>query len=154
MTTADELRRAALSLPEAEERETWGHPTFRVRDKMFATLSDDGRSAGVKTTKEEQAALVAAAPETFGVPAYVGRHGWVSVELATADPAGVRELVTEAWRQTAPKRLVAAYDADHPTVGDPARGPSTAGRELRRQPSWGAPCEDRCGHRWVSGGAG
>jgi hypothetical protein len=60
MITADELRRAALSLPEAEERETWGHPTFRVRDKMFATLSDDGRSAGIKTTKEEQTALVAA----------------------------------------------------------------------------------------------
>ena len=113
MTTADELRRVALSLPEAEERETWGHPTFRVRDKMFATLSDDGRSAGVKTTKEEQTALVAAAPETFGVPAYVGRHGWVSIRLATADPAEVRELVEEAWRQTAPKRLVAAFDAGH-----------------------------------------
>jgi hypothetical protein len=111
-----------LSLPEAEERETWGHPTFRVRDKMFATLSDDGWSAGVKTTKEEQTALVAAAPETFGVPAYVGRHGWVSIELATADPAEVRELVTEAWRQTAPKRLVAAYDAEHPTAGDPGPG--------------------------------
>jgi hypothetical protein len=122
MTTADALRRAALSLPEAEERETWGHPTFRVRDKMFATLSDGGWSAGVKTTKEEQTALVAAAPETFGVPAYVGRHGWVSIELATADPAEVRELVTEAWRQTAPKRLVAAYDAEHPTAGDPGPG--------------------------------
>ena len=119
MTTADELRRAALSLPEAEERETWGHPTFRVRDKMFATLSEDGRSAGIKATKEEQTTLVAADPETFGVPAYVGRHGWVSVELATVDPAEVRELVTEAWRQTAPKRLVAAYDAEHPTVGNP-----------------------------------
>jgi hypothetical protein len=123
MTTADELRRAALSLPEAEERETWGHPTFRVRDKMFATLSDDGWSAGVKTTKEEQVVLVAAAPEVFGVPAYVGRHGWVSIRLAAADPGEVRELVTEAWRQTAPKRLVAAYDGDHPAVADP--GPAT-----------------------------
>ena len=119
MTTADELRRAALSLPEAEERETWGHPTFRVRDKMFATLSDDGRSAGVKTTKEEQLALVAADPEIFGVPAYVGRHGWVSIELAGADPGQVGELVTEAWRQTALKRLVAAYDAEHAAVADP-----------------------------------
>jgi hypothetical protein len=119
MITADELRRAALSLPEAEERETWGHPTFRVRDKMFATLADDGRWAGIKTTKEEQTALVAAAPETFGVPAYVGRHGWVSVELATADPAEVRELVTEAWRQIAPKRLVAAHDTEHPAIGNP-----------------------------------
>ena len=112
MTTADELRRAALSLPEAEERETWGHPTFRVRDKMFATLSDDGRSAGIKTTREEQTALVAADPETFGVPAYVGRHGWVSIQLATVDPTELGELVVEAWRQTAPRRRVATYDAD------------------------------------------
>jgi hypothetical protein len=111
MITADELRQAALSLPEAEERETWGHPTFRVRDRMFATLADDGSQATVKATRQEQEALVAAAPETFGVPAYVGRHGWVSIRLATADPAEVRELLEDAWRQTAPKRLVAAYDA-------------------------------------------
>ena len=111
MITADELRRVVLSLPEAEERETWGHPTFRVRDKMFATLSDDGLLASVKATRQEQAALVAAAPDTFGVPAYVGRHGWVSVQLGTVDPAELTELVVEAWRLTAPKRLVAAYDA-------------------------------------------
>ena len=54
MTTAEEFRRAALSLPEAEERETCGHPTFQVRDKMFATLSDDGGLGGVKTTRQEQ----------------------------------------------------------------------------------------------------
>lgn len=111
MVSADELRQVMRSLPEAKERETWGHPTFRVRDKMFATMSDDGRQATVKATKQEQAALVAAAPETFGIPAYVGRHGWVSIQLATVDPTELRELVVEAWRQTAPKRLVTAYDA-------------------------------------------
>ncbi len=104
MITADELRQVVSSLPEAEERETWGHPTFRVRDKMFAAMSDDGREASVKATREEQAALIDAAPETFGVPAYVGRHGWVSVQLATVDPDELRELLVEAWRQTAPKR--------------------------------------------------
>ena len=114
MHTADELRRVVLSLPEAEERETWGHPTFRVRDKMFATLSDDGRQATVKATREEQAALVAAAPETFGIPAYVGRHGWVGVQLATVDPVELAELLVEAWRHTAPQRLVKAYDSAQP----------------------------------------
>ena len=113
MITADELRQLVRSLPEAEERETWGHPTFRVRDRMFAAMSDDGQEASVKATRQEQAALVAAAPETFGIPAYVGRHGWVSIQLATVDPAELRELVVEAWRQTAPKRLVAAYDSGH-----------------------------------------
>jgi hypothetical protein len=82
---------------------------------MFAALSDDGRLASVKATREEQAALIAAAPETFGVPAYVGRHGWVSIQLATVDPAELGELMVEAWRQTAPRRLVAAYDAGRNT---------------------------------------
>ena len=68
MITADKLRRAALSLPEAEERETWGHPTFRVRDKMFAARSDDGRRASVRTTRQEQAALVAAARSPSAAP--------------------------------------------------------------------------------------
>ena len=112
MVTGNEFRKTALSLPEAEERETWGHPTFRVRDKMFATLSDDGRQATVKATREEQAALVAAAPGTFDVPAYVGRHGWVGIQLATVDTTELRELLVEAWRQTAPGRLVSTYDAD------------------------------------------
>ena len=123
MVTADELRQVVQALPEAEERETWGHPTFRVRDKMFAAMSDDGRQATVKATKEEQAALIAAAPGTFGIPAYVGRHGWVSIELASADPGELRELVTEAWRQTAPRRLVAAYDTEHPAAAEP--GPAS-----------------------------
>jgi hypothetical protein len=95
MISAEEVRRSALSLPEAEERETWGHPTFRVGDKLFATLSDDGLQAGVKATRQEQAALLAADPDTFGVPAYVGRHGWISVQLATVDPGELRELLVE-----------------------------------------------------------
>ncbi len=113
MITADELRQVVRSLPEAEEHETWGHATFRVRDKMFAAMSDDGRQASVKATRQEQAALIAAALETFGIPAYVGRHGWVSIQLATIDLAELRELLVEAWRQTAPKRLGAVYDSTH-----------------------------------------
>src|SRR4029453_9134667 len=102
MVTADTLRQVVQALPEAEERETWGHPTLRVRDRMSAPMSADGREASVKATREAQAALVAAAPETFGIPAYVGRHGWVSIQLATGDPVELRELLGEAGRLTAP----------------------------------------------------
>jgi hypothetical protein len=123
MITADEFRRVVLSPPEAEERETWGHPTFRVRDKVFATLSDDGRQATVKATRQEQAALVAAAPETFDIPAYVGRHGRVGVRLATADPVELAELLIEGWRRTAPKRLAKAYDSTQP-AHEPGSGTS------------------------------
>jgi hypothetical protein len=110
--TTSALRELALSLPGAEERETWGHPTFRVRGKIFATMyeGDDGAVATVKASPEEQTVLLAADPATFGVASHVGRYGWTTVRLERVDPDEMRELVVEAWRQTAPKRAVAAFD--------------------------------------------
>ena len=107
---AEQLRAVALALPEAEQRETWGHPTFRVRDKMFLTLAADGSTGTVKATLEDQAELVAQDAETWHVPAYVGRHGWVGFVTRRVDPADLEPLVVQAWRSTAPKRLVKAYD--------------------------------------------
>ena len=107
---APSVRSFALSLPEAEERETWGEATFRVRNKIFMMMGADGKRASVKSTHDEQAALLAGDPETFFRPEYVGVHGWVGVVVARADPQEMRELVTEAWRLTAPKRLLAAFD--------------------------------------------
>ena len=49
-------------------------------------------------------------PEAWFVPPYVGPSGWAAAVLAKADGDEVRERVTEAWRMTAPKRLVAAFD--------------------------------------------
>jgi len=99
MLTADELRRVVLSLPEAEERETWGHPTFRVRDKMFATLSDDGRQATVKATREDQAALVADSITVHATPGITaapdGALGYYTRSGATAALAGIRLLASE-----------------------------------------------------------
>jgi hypothetical protein len=110
MPTADELRAVALGLPGVVERETWGHPTFRVRDKMFGTLAADGTTASMKASREEQAALVQGDPSTFFVPQYVGVHGWVAFRLGRVDADEMRELVVEAWRMTAAKRVVRAFD--------------------------------------------
>ena len=109
--TEDELRALDLSLPEATEQETWGEATFRVRGKIFVTIGSSGEGAGVKATLCDQAALVALYPEAFSVARYVGRYGWVSVNLRAVDNELLRDLVIEAWRRTAPKRLVAAVDA-------------------------------------------
>jgi hypothetical protein len=112
-----DARNIVAGLPEAQEVDVpeWGHPTFRVRNKMFAAGSPDGPTMSVKATKEEQAELVAARPDTFGIAAYVGRFGWVDLQLSNVDAAELRELLVEAWRRTAPKRLVAAYDKANPT---------------------------------------
>jgi hypothetical protein len=104
------LRAFALTLPEAAERETWETATFRVRDKIFMMFSEHERHAWIKATFDEQQALVTMDPVAFFVPPYVGPKGWVGVVISKADADEVRELVTEAWRMTAPKRVVAAHD--------------------------------------------
>ena len=108
----DTVRKLALALPDAIEQETWGTPTFRVRTKIFVMFSDEQREAWVKSTHDEQRALTQMDPETFFVPPYVGPSGWIGVRFRTVDREEMRELITEAWRMTAPKRLVDACDRD------------------------------------------
>jgi hypothetical protein len=109
---ASSVRTFALGLPEAEERETWGEATFRVRNKIFMMMGADGKRASVKSTRDEQAAVLSSDPETFFRPEYVGVHGWIGVVTGRVDPEEMRELITEAWRMTAPKRLVKAFDEE------------------------------------------
>lgn len=111
---ASTVRRFALSLPEAEERETWETATFRVRGKIFMMFSERERHAWIKSVHDEQRALVAMDAEAWFAPPYVGPSGWVGAVLSKADGDEVRELVVEAWRLTAPKRLVASFDSQEP----------------------------------------
>jgi hypothetical protein len=108
------MREIALSMPDAIEKETWGHPTFRVRNKMFASMASDGSTGTVKSTMDEQQALTQSEADTFFVPAYVGQHGWIGITLERVDQDELRELVTEAWRMTATKKAVRAFDEAHP----------------------------------------
>lgn len=103
-------RKIALGLPEAEERETWETATFRIRNKIFVMFNDQERELWIKSTFDEQRALCHMDPGTFFVPPYVGPNGWVGVRIRTVDRDELEELLIEAWRLTAPKRLVRAFD--------------------------------------------
>jgi hypothetical protein len=127
--TGDELRQMAMALPEVTEKLTWESDiTFRVHNKMFIVMGLDGGSASIKATLEAQQALVSSEPETYRVSAYVGRYGWTTVQLDRVEPEDVRDLVEDAWRLTAAKKLVARFDASHGTSpplsgeGDRVRG--------------------------------
>ena len=94
MTTFDDVRRIALALPEAEERLTWETDiTFRVRDKIFAIGGEGADRVSVKASLETQAELIDLDPETFASSAYVGRFGWVTVDLDRVDPALLASLI-------------------------------------------------------------
>ncbi len=110
-------RRICLALPEATEKEAWGAPTFRVRDKLFAYYVNNHHSDGrialwLKAPPGVQAQLVAADPEHFFVPPYVGPSGWIGVHLDRSDDATVTNCVREAYRLVAPKKLLALLQAE------------------------------------------
>lgn len=108
------IRAIAMALPEAEERPFGGHttPAFRVRDKFFVMLNEDGSEMNVKAPEGVQGILVASDPERFYVPRYVGPKGWVGVRLgAGANWDEVAEMITESYCLIAPKRLAAQVGA-------------------------------------------
>jgi hypothetical protein len=115
--TLAHVRDICLALPEAHEKEAWGAPTFRVRDKQFAMYVDNHHGDGqlalwCNATHDVQEAMVAADPERFFVPPYVGPRGWVGVHLDKGlEWKVIAELVRDAYRKTAPKRLRALLDA-------------------------------------------
>jgi hypothetical protein len=111
--TADEFRRLALSLPEAAESAHMGHPDFRVRGKIFATLGSPDEGWGmVKLTPEQQAECVGAEPEAFAPAAGAwGRRGCTNVNLGAATTETLRDALIDAWRNAAPKRLAREYEA-------------------------------------------
>ncbi|MFJ7269966.1 MmcQ/YjbR family DNA-binding protein [Streptomyces sp. NPDC099050] len=119
-TTVEDVREIALSLPDSSEKLAWGMPTFRVggadgksgkSGKIFAALGDDDTSIGVKCPREDRAELIAAEPEKFFVrPGHDDNYDWLRVRLAEVeDTAELRSILTDSWRQAAPKRLAAAH---------------------------------------------
>jgi hypothetical protein len=109
--TADDFRSLALSLPEASESAHMGHPDFRVRGKIFATLGPDEVWGMVKLTPDQQALFVRTEPDVFQpVAGAWGQRGATYVRLETATEPAVRQALVAAWRNTAPKRLAAQLD--------------------------------------------
>ena len=143
MTPIARLRILCMALPEAEERETWDIPTFRVRDKIFAMAHPDkGRpSVWMKAPRGTQAILTEAAPDRFFSPPYVGHKGWIGVWLdVEPDWDEMRALVERSWRMTAPKRLAATLpdpeissSGDTPDAPSPRRSPPSRTASTRRK---------------------
>ena len=106
----EELRRLSGSFPETAEVEAWGHPTFRVRGKIFASFGEhEGEpSIGCKQTRPDQAVLVED-PRFFVAP-YVGRHGWIGIRIRKVDWPFVADLVEKSYRLIAPKRVIKTLD--------------------------------------------
>ncbi|HEX3549878.1 MAG TPA: MmcQ/YjbR family DNA-binding protein [Candidatus Elarobacter sp.] len=116
--TLDRVRRLCLALPEATERESHGSPTFFVRAKpSFVSFVDDHHGDGrlaiwCAAPPGAQDVLLAADPDRFFRPPYVGTRGWIGMRLdGDPDWAHVAAVVDEAYRTVAPAKLLARLEA-------------------------------------------
>lgn len=118
MTTEETWRAAAEALPEVTERPAWGMTCYRIRDKIFTSMDpDDPSVVGVAVDKGEREALLAAEPGKYFVKAgHDDNYAWMRVRLAAVDDAEMRELLEDAWRLKAPKRLVKAWEEGRSTT--------------------------------------
>lgn len=112
------LRKLCLALPETTERLSHGEPTWFIRGKktfvMYANHHhDDALAFWCAAPDGAQEALVTADPERFFVPPYVGHRGWLGVRLDVGeiDWDQIADLVVDAYRTVAPKKLLAELDA-------------------------------------------
>ncbi|GAA1070117.1 MULTISPECIES: MmcQ/YjbR family DNA-binding protein [Kitasatospora] len=106
MVTVDDVRRLALSLPRTEEALVRDRVKFRVGRIVYLAFNRDESVLGFAFPKEERAALIASAPDTFLPPDPPDeRFNWVQVRTAAIDTEEMRELVLDAWRMVVPRRV-------------------------------------------------
>jgi hypothetical protein len=108
----DTLWRLALALPGVVEGTSYGTPAFKVGGKLLARLREDGESLVIRIGFLEREVLMRADPETFYITDHYLNYPAMLVRLPRVRAAKLRELLEQAWRLVAPKRLVHARDGE------------------------------------------
>ncbi|MEO3869624.1 MmcQ/YjbR family DNA-binding protein [Nonomuraea sp. B12E4] len=111
--SVDEFLKLLDELPDVRMSHGGEWVGLKVHGKGFGYLWEATETVGLKATIEEQIALVAERPDVFEVQFTAGRFGWVVVHLDRIDADELFELMAEAWCLTAPKGMVADFEAAH-----------------------------------------
>jgi hypothetical protein len=107
----DDVRRIALSLPETTEKSSYGTPGFRVKDRLFARIREEGDVLVLWCADEgEKTGLITADPDKFFTTPHYDGYPLILVRFEAIDVPELTELVTDSWRLRAPKRLVSDFD--------------------------------------------
>ena len=120
----DRLRGICLALPGVTERTSHGESSFFVptsinstKDRQFVTVDDHHHGADrlaiwCAAPPGAQEELIARDGERYFRPPYVGHRGWVGARIdGDPDWAELAEIVRDAYRQVAPKALLAQLDS-------------------------------------------
>ncbi len=113
MPTWDDVVAIGLRFPEVEVSTWFRTPSLKVRTKSMCRLRTDPDALVLRVLDlGEREALLQGQPDAFfSTPHYDG-YPYVLVRLEAVDPVELAELIEDAWRLLAPKRVVKAHDAE------------------------------------------
>lgn len=101
--------------PGIEEGTSFGTPSLKVRNKFVCRMRTNPDALVLRVTHlGEREALLQGQPDVFFTTPHYDGYPAVLVDLDRVDPVELAELLEDAWRLQAPKRLVAEYDRDQP----------------------------------------
>jgi len=113
----DDVAKIGTALPEVEVSTSYGTPALKVRKKLMCRMRTDPDALALRVIDiGEREALLQGQPDVFFTTPHYDGYPYVLVRLEKVDPIELGELIEEAWRVRAPKRLVAGYDASHPST--------------------------------------
>ncbi|MCF8239118.1 MAG: MmcQ/YjbR family DNA-binding protein [Saprospiraceae bacterium] len=96
--TGDEFRVLALGLSDAIELPHFDRTSFRIRNKIFATLAQDQGLACLMLKPEDQDVFVAMGKDAvYPVPNKWGEKGATYMDLKSADPGLVVDALQAAY---------------------------------------------------------
>ena len=110
MITIEQARKLALALPGTEEKLHFHLPSFRVKNKIFATIHADKNYVMVTLSPVDQSVFCSYNKEViFPVPGGWGRKGATFINLKKIKKAMFLDALTTAWKTKAPAKLVDEY---------------------------------------------
>jgi hypothetical protein len=110
MITIEQVRKMALSLPEAEEKMHFHLTGFWIKKKIFATIHADKKYVMVKLSPVEQSVFCLYDKEViFPVPGGWGKQGATFINLKKIRKSMLQDALTTAWKLAAPSKLRAQY---------------------------------------------
>ena len=111
MPTWEDVVTTGLQFPGVEETKWYGTPALKVEGKGMCRLRTKPDALVLRVIDlSDREALLRGRPEAYFTTPHYDDYPYVLVRLEAADPTELAELVEDAWRIQAPRKLVVAYD--------------------------------------------
>jgi hypothetical protein len=102
----------ARKLPGVEESTSYGTPSLKVKGRIMSRLRTEAEGAlALRCDFVDREILMQADPEVFFVTDHYLNYPMVLIHLDRVKRSALPDLIQRAWRQVAPPKLVAEYDA-------------------------------------------